>query len=115
MRNRIVSAAEIYKSSIAISCYNEEVKSPAVPAQAADELLNIKGITAAFVIYKMEGIYGISARSIGDINVQVVMEKLGGGGHQLSAGAQFESEDSEAVREALTGVIDEYLDEKSKG
>ncbi len=117
LRNKIVSSAQIYKNSIAISAYTEgTIKDKAVAAQSADELLNIKGITTTFVVYKTGNVYGVSARSIGDINVQLIMEKLGGGGHQLAAGAQFEAESFKEAVDKLTEEIEEYLkDDKFKG
>lgn len=110
LRNQIISSATIYKNNIAISFYMEnDIKNKAIIAQSADELLNIKGITTTFVVYKSGGMYGISARSIGDINVQFIMEKLGGGGHQLSAGTQFAAESDKEALSRLKYEIDEYL------
>lgn len=76
--------------------------------QAADELLYINGVRASFVIYPDNGKTSISARSIGDMNVQVVMESLGGGGHQTMAGVQLEADLSEA-QARLKGAIDKYI------
>jgi len=86
-----VSQAEIYKTSYAISvCEGEECQSPTVVgAQAANELLNIKGVKASFVFTYYNNQVFISARSIDEVNVQVIMEKLGGGGHMSVAGAQL--------------------------
>lgn len=88
-----VSQAEIYRQSYAISvCTGEDVASPTVVgAQAANELLNIKGIKASFILTPYNGIIYISARSIDEVNVQVIMEKMGGGGHLNIAGAQIEN------------------------
>ncbi len=88
-----VSQAEIYRQSYAISvCTGEDVASPTVVgAQAANELLNIKGIKASFILTPYNGIIYISARSIDEVNVQVIMEKMGGGGHLNIAGAQMEN------------------------
>ena len=88
-----VSQAEIYRRFYAISvCTAEDVASPTVVgAQAANELLNIKGIRASFILTKYNGIIYISARSIDEVNVQVIMERMGGGGHLNMAGAQLES------------------------
>ena len=83
-----------------------------VAAQAADELLNIKGITASFVLgRKNDTIIFISGRSMGDINVQVILEKLGGGGHMTVAGAQIENSTLEEAREKLEKAIEEYFEE----
>ena len=110
LRNQIISSAQIYKNSIAISAYDGNIKDKAVPSQAANELLNIKGITTTFVIYSSgNGQYSVSARSIGDINVQLIMEKLGGGGHQLSAGAQISVPDINEAVTILKMSIDDYL------
>lgn len=88
-----VSQAEIYRQAYAISvCTGEDVASPTVVgAQAANELLNIKGIKASFILTPYNGIIYISARSIDEVNVQVVMERMGGGGHLNIAGAQIEN------------------------
>ncbi|MBD5525713.1 MAG: DHH family phosphoesterase [Lachnospiraceae bacterium] len=88
-----VSQAEIYRKSYAISvCTAEDVGSPTVVgAQAANELLNIKGIKASFILTPYNGIIYISARSIDEVNVQVIMERMGGGGHMNVAGAQMEN------------------------
>ncbi len=89
MRAQIVSHAELYRNN-AISV----VKMPSqdarvLAAQAADELLSIQGVEASFVIYAAEPGAAISARSMGNVNVQVIMEQLGGGGHQTMAAAQL--------------------------
>lgn len=88
-----VSQAEIYRHSYAIStCTGEDLASPTVVgAQAANELLNIKGIKASFILTPYNGIIYISARSIDEVNVQVIMERMGGGGHLNIAGAQIEN------------------------
>lgn len=88
-----VSQAEIYRNYYAIStCTGEDVASPTVVgAQAANELLNIKGIKASFILTPYNGIIYISARSIDEVNVQVIMERMGGGGHLNIAGAQIEN------------------------
>jgi len=88
-----VSQAEIYRNFYAIStCTGEDVASPTVVgAQAANELLNIKGIKASFILTPYNGIIYISARSIDEVNVQVIMERMGGGGHLNIAGAQIEN------------------------
>ncbi len=86
----IVKSCEICFDNIAIAKYYGEEESSIFIAQAADTLIDIKGIEASFVIFKNKDRVLISARSNGKINVQVIMEKLGGGGHQLVAGAQLE-------------------------
>lgn len=86
----IVKSCEICFENIAIAKYYGEEESSIFIAQAADTLIDIKGIEASFVIFKNRDRVLISARSNGKINVQLIMEKLGGGGHQLVAGAQLE-------------------------
>ena len=87
-----VSQAEIYKNSYAISiCTSEDLQSPTVVgAQAANELLNIKGVKASFVLTDYQNQVYVSARSIDEVNVQIIMERLGGGGHMNIAGCQME-------------------------
>ena len=108
-----VSQAEIYRTYYAIStCTGEDINSPTVVgAQAANELLNIKGIKASFVLTDYAGKIFISARSIDDVNVQVIMEKLGGGGHMNVAGCQMEGtsliETIGAVKRTLDTMIED--------
>lgn len=108
----IVKKAEIINHSIGISIYNEKDKNAnLICAKAADELLTISDITASFVLGKIgEKIY-ISGRSIGDINVQVILEKLGGGGHITLAGAQLEGITMEEAKIELINRINEYFSE----
>ena len=103
-----VSQAEIYRGSYAIStCANLDVQSPTVlGAQAANELLNMKGVKASFVLTEYQNQIYVSARSIDEVNVQVIMERLGGGGHMNVAGCQMEDV---TLREAIA-VIKETLD-----
>jgi len=108
----IISQTRILRESIAISSFesdNREVLS--LVAASSDELLNISGISAAFVLVKIENIVYISGRSFGEINVQVILEKLGGGGHMMVAGAQVESEKLSDAEERLQTAIDEALAE----
>lgn len=107
-----VSQAEIYRQSYAISiCKGENVQSPTViGAQAANELLNIKGIKASFVLTAYNGVIYVSARSIDEVNVQLVMERMGGGGHMNVAGCQLDGsleEGIEAVKRTLDAMIEE--------
>ena len=80
-------------------------------AKAADELLTISDITASFVMAQVGDKVTISGRSIGDINVQVILEKLGGGGHITLAGTQIEGVTLEETRDLLIEKIDEYYNE----
>lgn len=110
----IVKKAKIVKDSIGISTYEETDKDAnLICAKAADELLSISNITASFVIGNIGDKICISGRSIGDINVQVILEKLGGGGHITTAGTQIEGMTMEEVYEKLLQKIDEYYQEIS--
>ena len=106
---RILQSAETYKDVIAIAS-PDEVTSRVVAAKAADELLNISGVEASFVIALSEaGGTFVSARSIGELNVQLIMEKLGGGGNRSAAAAQFSDKNLEEAVLAVKEAIDEYL------
>ena len=109
----IVGTAIRHRDSIAISTTEIESESiQLIAAQAADDLLDIKGINASFVIAKKsDGSVFISGRSLGDINVQVILEKLGGGGHLEVAGAQFKDTDVNTVKESLIKSINQYFEE----
>ncbi len=108
----IVKNAEIINNSIGISVYNEKDKNAnLICAKAADELITISDITASFVLGRMGDKICISGRSIGDINVQVILEKLGGGGHITLAGAQLEGVTMEEARDELIIRINEYFTE----
>ena len=108
-----VSQAEIYRRFYAISvCTGEDVASPTVVgAQAANELLNIKGIRASFILTRYNGIIYISARSIDEVNVQVIMERMGGGGHLNIAGAQLENGTIEEGIESIKRTLDAMIAE----
>ena len=108
----VVKNSEMINNTIAIATYNEEGKDVnLICAKAADELLTIGKITASFVLGKVGEKVNISGRSIGDINVQVILEKLGGGGHITLAGAQIENQTIEEVKEDLIQKIKEYFEE----
>lgn len=109
IRNRIISGARKYHNcAIAL---NDEPSSEirAISAQAADELLNISGVDASFVVFKMDNVICVSARSYGAVNVQVIMEYLGGGGHQTMAAAQIKDSDIETVTADVMRSIDRYI------
>ncbi len=103
-----VSQAEIYRNAYAISiCTSDEIQSPTVVgAQAANELLNIKGVKASFILTEYQNLIYVSARSIDEVNVQIVMERLGGGGHMNMAGCQMEDT---SLAEGI-GIIKRTLD-----
>ena len=108
-RALIVQSAEIYSGNIAISLYNgEKTDIGTVVAQAADELMNISGVEASFVICADKNMAHISGRSLGKINVQVILEALGGGGHLTVAGAQLQDITIEEAEEKLKEAIDNY-------
>ena len=111
-RYSIVQKAKIYKAGIAIAA-PERAETKVIAAQAADELLNISGIQASFVIFPLQGSVNISARSLGDINVQVILEKLGGGGNKSTAGAQIQGKTQKEVVHDLLTAIDSYLEDNS--
>ena len=108
-----VSQAEIFRNAYAIStCTSDDIQSPTVVgAQAANELLNIKGIKASFILTEYQGLIYVSARSIDEVNVQIIMERLGGGGHMNVAGCQMEGLSlTEAIMKIKT-TIDKMLEE----
>ena len=108
----IVKNAEIINDTIGISIYEKEDKNAnLICAKAADELLTISDINASFVLGKVGEKIFVSGRSIGDINVQVILEKLGGGGHITVAGAQLEGMTLEEAKQELVIRINEYFSE----
>ena len=109
-----VSQAEIYKQYFAISmCTAEDLPSPTIiGAQAANELLNIRGVKASFVLTDYQGKIYISARSIDEINVQVIMERMGGGGHLSTAACQMEGVSIAEAIGALKRTIDTMQENK---
>ena len=109
----IVGNSDVIHENIAIATYQEEIgDANIICAKAADELLTISDITASFVIGHLGNKFCISGRSIGDINVQLILEKLGGGGHITLAGAQVAGISMEEVKEELIRKIDEYFAEQ---
>lgn len=108
-----VSQAEIYRNSFAIStCTSEDIQSPTVVgAQAANELLNIRGVKASFVLTEYQNQIFISARSIDEVNVQIIMEKMGGGGHLGTAGCQLNGVSIAEGIGLLKGTLDKMLEE----
>lgn len=112
LKANVVKNAKIIDKRIAISTMDTETDDAIlIAAQSADDLLNISGITASFVLTMYDGIVHISGRSLGDINVQVIMEKLGGGGHLTVAGAQLKDIEICKAVEMVEEVIKEYLEE----
>lgn len=106
---QIIKSARLYRQELAIAALSTAAPR-ALAAQAADELLNISGITASFVLYPDEDQVIISARSIGDANVQVILEPLGGGGNAATAGAQIRNSTVKEVLDRLVESIDRYYE-----
>ena len=107
-RYGIIRKAELYHEDIAIAALDEEFDR-VTAAKAADELLTLQGVQASFVVYrKGDGVY-ISARSLGEINVQVIVEALGGGGNSTSAGGELPGRRVDAVKAQLLEQIDKYF------
>ncbi len=108
-KTMLVAAAEIYKRCAITesAVLGEDIR--VVAPQAADELLTINGVDASFVIYKIGDIINVSARSMGAMNVQLVMELLGGGGHQTMAAAQLKEESTTVAKRRLIEAIDNHL------
>jgi len=115
LKSEIVSNTQIYRNIMAISEYTIRENEPNMAqtkealAMAADELISITQVQASFVIGEAEGVSHISARSHGEVNVQMILEKLGGGGHQTMAGAQVKASAHEAAL-LLKAAIDSYID-----
>lgn len=109
LRYDILRRAELYREELAIVAMDEECDR-VTAAKASDELLTIKGVQASFVLYpKGAGVY-ISARSLGEVNVQVIVEELGGGGNSTTAGGMLDYTDAGQAKEALLAAIDEYFE-----
>lgn len=112
-RAEAIRHAEVYRDYFAISvCPADQIESPTIAsAQAANELLNIVGIRASFVLADYHGKIYISSRSIDEINVQRIMERLGGGGHMSTAGAQLANCSVDEAKKIIQNTIDEMIEE----
>ncbi len=116
VKYKLVSEAEIF-NSCAIACADENTPDIRIAsAQAADELLGIENVKASFVMYKTGKTVNISARSLGDMNVQVIMEMLGGGGHQTMAACQMDDVTMAEAREKLVSILSglEFNEQENK-
>lgn len=115
-QSHILERSEVYTKGMAIATAEPGViHDQVLIAQAADQLLSLQGIRAAFVIAELQdGRTAISARSLGEVNVQLIMETLGGGGHLTNAATQM-SESVITVADALRKAIDQYLEDETKG
>ena len=109
-RYDIIRRAEVYRGDIAISIVPEDGVDRVAAAQASDELLTLKGVAASFVLYRSGTAVQMSARSLGEINVQVILETLGGGGNSTTAGGRVENGDIHEVRARLVDAIDAYFE-----
>lgn len=113
--SNVVKDAEIINEKIAISvCPSNTKNAQLISAQAADQLLTLSGLVAAFVLSTLNNEVFISGRSLGDINVQVILEKLGGGGHLSVAGAQLQGISVDEAKEKLKYAIIEYMESINK-
>ena len=106
---QIVRSARLYRGELAIAALNYETNR-ILAAQAADDMLNISGITASFVLFPDNGQTIISARSIGRVNVQVILEELGGGGNAMVAGAQMKDTPVDQALDRLVEAIDKFYE-----
>lgn len=114
-RARIISDAEIYDGyAISLAGSSEDSNLKVIASQAADKLLEIRDVHASFVIYTIKGVVNISARSLGEINVQTLMEKLGGGGHRNMAATQIKDISEEEAKEMLVDIIKESIQEAQR-
>ena len=116
VKSRLVAEAEMPEPGMVISVYEnapKEVKSSVIAAQAADTMINITGVCMSVVIteYSVDGSLGVSARSDGTVNVQIIMEELGGGGHQTVAGVQLKNISVEEVKKQIIALAKKQLEE----
>jgi len=115
MRSDLVKNATVFFDKIAISSMSSQTDyANIVAAQAADELLDIKGVQASFILVQKKGEIAISGRSMGIINVQVILEKMGGGGHLTIAGAQIQDKTLAETKARLLETIEDYLKENEE-
>ena len=111
LRNEVISSAEKYKDCAISAADFKSDDIRIISAQAADEMLNINDIKASFVLYESGGAVNISARSLGEINVQLIMEALGGGGHQTMAACSLKGGNMADARTRLCSAIDDFYAE----
>ena len=100
----------MYRENIAVAAVPEDGVDRVTAAQAADELLMLKGVKASVVLYRSGDDVAMSARSLGDVNVQVILEALGGGGNATQAGGRVENDTVSAVKGRLLEAIDAYFE-----
>lgn len=110
LKNEIINNGTVYKGFMISKTNSEDSDIRVITSKAADEMLNIEGIKASFVIYKVAtDVVQISSRSLGEENVQLVMENLGGGGHSTMAAAQIKNADIDTAHSMLLEAIDKYF------
>ena len=109
-RYDIIRQAELYRGDIALAVLTQDGVDRIAAAQAADEMLMLKGVRASFVIFQNGSDVLMSARSLGEVNVQVILEALGGGGNSSTAGGRVENSDPMTVKTRLTAAIDDYFE-----
>lgn len=115
-RAQVVHATKVICDEVAISRLDKKAaNSILIAAQAADEMLDINGVKASFVMTLVDDEVHISGRSVGDFSVQLILEKLGGGGHLNMAGARLQVESLDEAENILVQAVEEYIDEQKKG
>ncbi len=114
IKNQTIADAEFYRENFAIAVLPDidNIERQVIAAKVANELIDIKNIKASIVIYRDKGVFAMSSRSIDEVNVQVLMEKLGGGGHRSQAGARIEVDDVLEVKKMLIEAIDDMIEKK---
>ena len=111
-RSDIVTGMQMYEGKFAIgTAYDEGIKQEVI-AKAANDMLEIEDVVASFVLAPVDGVISVSCRSYGDVNVQLIAEKLGGGGHMLAGAAQLDCKDMDEALYLLKTAIDSVLSEK---
>ncbi len=111
----IVKTSQVIAPHVAVAkCYEKLPNIRVIASQAADDMLTISDIYASIVIYQLDNAVGLSARSLGDINVQLIMEHLGGGGHSTVAGAQVKDKTVDMVIEDVKNAVKEYIKESNE-
>lgn len=114
-KTKLVANAQVYRNcAIAVSSEKDAPDIQVTAAQAADELLNIRGVQASFLVFAAGNGISYSARSMGQLNVQLIMEKLGGGGHHTMAGAQIANIDLKEAYDRLIKAIDQFFEENTR-
>ena len=113
-KSRLVTEAGLYLGCAVVATSGLPSEMAVVVPQAANDLLTIEGVQASVVAVEMNGQVNISARSLGEVNVQVIMEQLGGGGHLTMAGAQLKNDTAEHARELILAAISQYRENEKK-